>query len=153
MVKWAPEGDHFNMNTKHLRDQHVEILGVVGEIAAILKGGEAAIAAQGTLVRQKLVSLTGKVTTHLAAEDKGLYPGLISRAGSPEAKIATDFATEMGSLAGAYKEFVGRWPNGEAIAAAPLKFSNECQSIAKTLGQRIEREEKDLYPLLDALAG
>ena len=139
------------MQTALFRQQHKEILAVVGELSSLCSGSASTVSQKAADIRAKLVALTGKVNVHLSAEDKSLYPLLFAKEGLPAAKIASTFAAEMGSLAGAFKQFVANWPTGDAIASGPDKFVQEFNGIVKALGNRIEREEKDLYPLADAL--
>ncbi|MCG2712263.1 MAG: hypothetical protein L6416_08090 [Candidatus Omnitrophica bacterium] len=44
-----------------------------------------------------------------------------------------------------------KWPVGGAIENDAVEFIRETQSLLAALGNRVDRENKDLYPLLDNL--
>ena len=139
------------MHTEMFRQQHKEILEVLGGLGKACLSPGNIDSASGASLRAQLVALSGKVTVHLGSEDRSLYPTLLALTGQPPAKVAEAFSKEMGSLAGAFKQFVGHWPTGDSIAADPATFAQECLGVAKALTNRIDREEKELYPLLDAV--
>jgi hypothetical protein len=88
---------------------------------------------------------------HLMAEDWVLYPRLIS---SPEPNIADTaraFSEEMGGLAAAYRNYAGHWTAG-AIEADWPGYCAETRGIIDALTNRILRENRELYPLLDDAA-
>lgn len=134
--------------TDNLRQQHAEILKVVKEMGPLLR--PAAIdAPTADRLRKLLVDLSGRVTLHLAAEDKVLYPTLSHDRDAKVAQTANRFAKEMGDIGVAFKGYLGAYPSGAVIFGARDKFCADTSGIFKVLGARIDREEHELYPLAD----
>lgn len=139
------------MRTLQLRQQHQELLRVVEQIVPLLKP-ESLDQARGDALRKLLLELTGKLNMHLAAEDRVLYPELVASTQARVAATASRFAKEMGHIGGAYKEYLARYPNGSALAKDPKAFCTDTAAVFGQLGQRIQREEAELYPLADSLS-
>ncbi len=135
--------------TQSFRTQHQEIGDILKQVEAVLT--PATVAAKGDEVRKTLVALTGKITIHLAMEDKSLYPTMVASANADAKKMAQDYMTEMGGLADAYKAYVGKWGNGQIISAQAETFCTETKGIIDALRKRIQREETQLYPLADSI--
>lgn len=128
--------------TDKFRTQHEEILALAGEISEELKGkGDAGA------MRKLLSNLAGKVNFHLAMEDKALYPRLMQQ-DTQTSKLASRFQKEMGGLAGVFLEYNGKWTLS-AIKADAAGFATETRKVFGALAHRIDRENKDLYPLAD----
>lgn len=138
------------MFTSNLRRHHAEILGIVGQIVPMLKPQIDIKSAEQ--LRKLLVELSARVATHLTSEDKVLYPKLVGSKNAKASSTATRFSTEMGTIGVALKEYLGKYPTPETIAKDGAKFSSDTKAIFGALGNRIEREEKELYPLADAEA-
>jgi iron-sulfur cluster repair protein YtfE (RIC family) len=139
------------MYTASLRQQHQDLLKIVGQIAPLLKP-EAIDPTQGDTLRKLLVDLTGKLNLHLAAEDKVLYPKMASSNKTDVATAGKQFSTEMGSIGAAYKAYLTKYPNGPAITKSAKEFCTDTSAIFQALGTRIKREESQLYPLADSMA-
>ncbi len=138
------------MDTAHFRRQHGEILAVVGLIVPHLSKPTSIDRKVGDQLRKHLVDLSARIGSHLTSEDKVLYPTLTKNPASPVAVTATRFADEMGTIGAAFKQYLSQYPTGEAISTNAGKFAKDTQAIIAALGNRIQREEKELYPLADA---
>ncbi|NIJ39163.1 hemerythrin-like domain-containing protein [Sphingopyxis panaciterrae] len=87
---------------------------------------------------------------HLKCEDWVLYPRL-KASGDPELiRITREFELEMGDLAMDFTAYDDKWTI-ERAEAAWLDFCRETAIMLEILGTRIEREERDLYPLAEKL--
>jgi len=139
------------MRTMQLRQQHQDLLRIVGQITPLLNPG-ALDSARGDALRRLLLELTGKLNMHLAAEDKVLYPELAASSQTRAASVASQFAKEMGHIGASYKEYLAKYPTGAAISEKAQAFCSETNAVFALLGKRIQREEADLYPLADALS-
>ncbi len=135
------------MHTALLRQQHVE-LGTV--IAAILQAAKDR--KSGNEIRALLVSLSGKLTMHLSAEDRVLYPGLQQAKDPAAAALGRRFAEEMGGLAAAFKAFSQTYANGAMIEADRAAFSKAFQGVVDAVVKRVKAEEDTLYPAADRTA-
>jgi len=96
-----------------------------------------------------LTELTGKLIVHLAAEDQVLYPQLLKAKNPRTQTMAKRFITEMGSIAQAFKSYVVKWGSPASIQANPEAFVTETKGIISALGERIRKENTQLYPLAD----
>ena len=67
--------------------------------------------------------------------------------------MARHFASEMGDFAERLEEFALHWSTSAAIAACFDEFREETRGIFAALETRIRRENRQLYPLADRLAG
>lgn len=130
--------------TDNFKRQHQELLGLVGELATRTKvdPGDA----KG--LRTLLSALSGKLTVHLAMEDKALYPRLVQVDADNSRGMARAFQQEMGGLADSFAQFNLKW-QATAIAADPGGFAQATKALASALGKRIARENAELYPLAD----
>jgi iron-sulfur cluster repair protein YtfE (RIC family) len=128
----------------NFRRQHQDLLAMAGEIAGKLKAEPSD--ARG--LRNLLSAMAGKLTVHLAMEDKALYPRLAQVDVENSRSIARAFQQEMGHLAGAFAEYNQKWQMN-AIAADPTGFARDTHAVFAAIGRRIARENNELYPLAD----
>ncbi len=92
--------------------------------------------------------LRDTLVRHLKCEDWALYPRL-NATGDPELmRMTREFELEMGDLAANFVAYDDKW-TGELVVAAWAGFCIETESIFDALAIRIEREERELYPLAD----
>jgi len=101
--------------TSTLRKQHDALLALAAEIGEAddrLSGGFEAKRLHRLLRRCK-----GVLTTHLALEDKVLYPEMLAAGDGRAAGLASRFNEEMRGLTGDYAVFAARWAEPEALLA------------------------------------
>ena len=130
--------------TDNFKRQHQELLAMVGEIAGKLKSDPA----DAKALRALLSGLAGKLTVHLAMEDKALYPRLMQQQDARSTALAGKFMKEMGGLAQVFATYNNKW-QVTAIKADPAGFSDETRKVFGALAHRIGRENTELYPLAD----
>lgn len=135
--------------TANLRRQHEAILSLAAELVATLDSLDTQSGAASASMR--LARLTGVLQIHLAAEDRALYPRMKASADRAAADTASRFMNEMGGLGEVYSDFESRWRSSSAILADPDQFRSEAGAVLTALGNRIERENAELYPLADAI--
>ena len=130
-----------------IQRQHAEILQLAQKISmydSIPKVRENAFD-----ISLLLGSLSGKLTMHLASEDKFIYPCLMKKQDPKIQETSKQFASEMGSLAQVFNDFKNKYLGDVKIKNAPGEFLEESGRVIEAIGERIAREEKHLYPLLD----
>lgn len=132
------------MNTQKYQEQHKELLAMAGELNALLVQGT--LEKEGGPARQILGELAGKLTVHLAMEDKVLYPTLLNSGRKEAADLAQRYLDEMGGIKQAFTAYLAAWPSGSAIQKDPAGFITQTKGIIAAVGKRIEAEEKHLYP-------
>jgi iron-sulfur cluster repair protein YtfE (RIC family) len=132
--------------TDTYRKQHAELIEIVRSIEPMLDPAKVATA---TAEARNLISkLLGKLSIHLAMEDQSLYPRLVQHADLSVREIAKKFATEMAGVKPSVESFGKKWTENE-LRANPAAFCNEARKLFALLGDRIQRENTQLYPLLD----
>lgn len=138
--------------TAGLKRQHEAAPALIARyVTRIADMGELPSRADAYQVTLLLAKLAGMLRIHFAQEDNLLYPALME---SPSAHVATTaraFFEDIGQIGPAFVAYVQRWCATEAILADPAGFRRETEAQIATLTDRISREDRDLYPLADAL--
>ena len=138
--------------TANLRRQHDAVLNLIEEIVAasdrLGDGPDGLDPGCPSEIGLMLARMTGILRIHFAQEDRLLYPGLMRSGDIETANTATRFFDEMGDLGQVYADFAGRWTMA-AIRSDPRKFREESQGVFTVLGERIARENEQLYPLAE----
>lgn len=135
--------------TKAYREQHDDLLKVVGEISAQLNVDK--LSKDATEVRSLLSKLFGKLSNHLAIEDKSLYPRLLEQSDEQIKTLAKRFKDEMGGIGEAVTNYKQDWPSAVKIQDDPSTFITQTKVIFDALGKRIEQENNVLYKAVDEL--
>jgi hypothetical protein len=133
--------------TDVFRRQHAEIAEVAAEITAALDAKELASSAE--IMSGLLSVLGGKLTIHLAMEDKGLYPRLLRHQNLVIRDTAKRFMHEMGGIQTVFGEYLTRWRDAAVIQKRPDDFIKETRTLLAALSARVSREDNDLYPIVD----
>ena len=136
--------------TDTFRQQHDEILQVVKDISARLSPTE--LAADATEVRSLLSVLAAKLTIHLKTEDRFLYPQLIGHKDENIRNLASKYMNEMGDIVHSFDAYLGRWPVADTIQKNTVEFAQDTARLFDVVGKRIEREDSELYALVDKAA-
>lgn len=95
--------------------------------------------------------LRDTLVRHLKCEDWALYPRLRATGDLVLNQLAKEFVDEMGHIAGDFAAYDTRW-TPEIIDACWPDFCAETIGILDALAMRIEREDRDLYPVAERLA-
>ncbi len=132
--------------TPTLRKQHAEIVEAVGQIDAALDPQR--LAKSAAEIRNRLSALMGKLSLHLAMEDNALYPSLEKHASAKVRDTGARFTREMAGVKPSVEAFGKKWTEAE-IAKNAAAFCAETKKLFAVLGDRIKRENTELYPLLE----
>jgi hemerythrin-like domain-containing protein len=125
-----------------LTNEHGELAKLADRLLARMEGDEPAPG-----FSQVRWQLNRVLATHLTREDKLLYPQL-GRSDDPKTRaLARRFSIEMGGLAAEHEAYCRRWPM-ERILAEWQNFRRETHDIVAMLKRRIDREETELYSLM-----
>lgn len=139
-------------NTQNFRNQHKALLALAGEMASLMTpvGGAKRNADD---LRRLLSKLAGQLSVHLAMEDESLYPRLIAGTDARVSELARRYQQEMGGLAGAFKAFCDKYPTAAAIEQNSEAFKSDASGVFDAVARRIQREDSELYALVDSLKG
>ncbi|MCP4459674.1 MAG: hemerythrin domain-containing protein [Cytophagales bacterium] len=135
--------------TKKYREHHDDLLNIVNEILPYLDINTISNSAQE--VRKLLSKFLGKLSIHLAMEDKSLYPNLLSHADEQVRSTAKKYIDEMGDIGIAVNSYKDQWSNPSKIQNDPATFIEQTNGIFNALAKRIERENNELYKIVDEL--
>lgn len=119
----------------------------MAELATLLDAST--LAERAAEARRLLSQLAGTLRVHLAMEDKALYPRLTTHANERLKTLASRYADEMGGIHDEFATYVSRWPSHVAIARDAEGFVAESKRVFAALSARIDREDTELYPLVD----
>lgn len=135
--------------TAQLRDEHDRILRQASGLAGIVdRDMNRDLASEA---RAAIVGLDRLLVVHLTAEDDWMYPMLMASADQRISAAAGACFHDMGGLHGAWLAYREQW-SAEAILSAPERFRAATRGVIGALALRIERENAELYPLVDRLA-
>lgn len=138
------------MKTDRYRKHHDELLNVVGSIQKYLT--VEGVQSSSADIRKLLTILAGAVRIHLAFEDRALYPSLLASTNSTISTTAKQFMDEMSGIQGVLEGYLDKYHSVKIIRDNPDDFIDETESLFKVLGERIARENRDFYPLVDAMS-
>jgi len=137
------------MKTQRYRQQHEDILATAAIISDKLN--HEAISQDANEIRMLLSNLIGKLQYHLAIEDKFVYPNLLAYKEPKVVSTAQEFINEMGGIMKSIETYKLKWSNAHKIEAEPVDFISETQTILDKLIQRTEKENNELYKIVDEL--
>lgn len=130
-----------------LKKAHEELLKIAGEISALLSVDS--VSEKSDQISRLLSTLLGKLNFHLTMEDKHLYPEFFKHEDEKVRTTAQQFVDEMGGIATVLQGYRSKWSCGIVIKRDPEAFINETKEIFNALAKRIDREDNELYPLVE----
>lgn len=143
------EAERRPLRSEALREAHRDLLQLIDTMSTQLE--HAKLERDASEARASLSMLAGKLTIHLAMEDKALYPRLASHSSQEVRKIGKRFADEMGGILDVFKEYLSHWPTPEAVQLDAAQFVVETREIFDALRARIAKEHNELFPKLDEI--
>jgi len=136
------------MDIDRFKHQHVEIL---SGIAALRKLAHQGIGDHAVDIAHELKALSSVITTHLAIEDRILYPSLQRSGNAAMATMAQDYQDDMKGIANAFINFARRWSNATILSRNPERFRDEANSVLRDVHARMVRENREFYPAIEAM--
>jgi iron-sulfur cluster repair protein YtfE (RIC family) len=94
--------------------------------------------------------LARQLMAHLALEDRILYPALQRADDARIRATAATLQTETGALAESFSRYMTAWSD-DRVAREWSDFCVETQAIIRALSERVDRENRALYPLADTI--
>lgn len=102
-------------------------------------------------VVRSLRRFVGRLRVHATMETDALYPSLLEHADPDVRASAGRLYEDLGPLYGLVDEFVEKWGTSEQIESGRIRFRIELARVIGRLGWRMMREDRELYPMADAL--
>ena len=134
------------MELKQLREEHANLRTIARRLSGMITKDVPPSSRDLYAVRMELASA---LIYHLKTEDWTLYPALLHSTDERIALTSRVFSIEMGGLAEAFRNYANRWDAG-SIQGDWRSYALETAEILKVLELRMAREDRDLYPLLEA---
>lgn len=134
------------------KHQHEELSELVAVLRSLLKEDDLKIEANAHLAHEKLVSLADKVRMHLSGEDRELYPKLLVDEDPQIKSIAWGFIRNESPLRKEFERYSKKWLKKGAFAYSE-DFVRDTTELLDDLMKRIEKEERELFPKLEAAKG
>ncbi|NGM87593.1 hemerythrin domain-containing protein [Parapusillimonas sp. SGNA-6] len=135
------------MEIERFKQQHVEIL---QGIAGLRKLAHAGIMDNASDIARAIKALSNVVKVHLAIEDRILYPTLQKGSDPKLANMGRMYQEDMKGIANAYIAFSRRWSSARELMERSDDFRNEANTVLKSLHARMQRENTEFYPAIEA---
>lgn len=132
------------MDFRKLHGQHQAIIRLASDLIGLagkLRTREDAMEARALLERLDRV-----LGAHLELEDRSVMPMLTGSDDPATRALALDCVEEMGGIAQVWAGHLAMW-NVPAIQDAPARFASATHNLMEAVAHRVEREERELYPL------
>ncbi len=126
--------------------QHEEILALLEELRSHESYGDIIDNAKGLSLTVGL--LARKVYFHILAEERVVYPVLLSHKEESVRETGRSFSAEMDEIACRFRRYRGTYSNAGTIFARPDTFRYNTAMVTKTFIKRFEDERTVLYRLL-----
>jgi hypothetical protein len=137
------------MNIELLKGQHVHIWKLVREIETVLNADNVNVGAIAFDLSLKIGQLSGALVLHLKSEDDYLYPELLKAESGEIRALAESFNQEMGSIAEKFTEYKRTYMLASKIKEQPEIFKQDTKRIFLALKNRLDKEDRKLYPLIN----
>ena len=135
------------MNIDKFKHQHTDIM---SNISALRRLAQAGVAQNAADIARLIVSMSSTIKLHLAVEDQALYPAL-QRGDNPElARMGQKYQTDMGPIAQAYEAFARRWNRADSVLHDEQAFRDDANRVLRMVHERMQRENRDFYPRIEA---
>lgn len=134
------------MDITNLSRQHREIMNQAKYILDNIEKGT--IQQNIQEIVQTMNAMAGKLKIHLVNEDEYLYPQLLNHYDANLQTFGKKYIEEMKEVTKAYTDYKSRYNTTTKIENNIDGFKQETKQVFKVLANRIDREEKELYPLL-----
>lgn len=129
-----------------LQAEHREIMQVANQLARLFEQSSAPSVVQLYELRTQL---TSHLTKHLKTEDWILYPALLKSRDQKTVRTAQRLKDRVGGFSEIYAQHCSRW-HPVSIALEWDLYREASLKLLEVLRDRIEGEERELFPLVDA---
>ena len=136
-------------DTGKYREQHKELQQLIRKIASAIKLEQIAKDASDTA--SLIAGLGAKVKVHLAMEDDYLYPRLLKQDDDDILETTQRYIDEINDINDTLNYYLGKWGSPSSIQGKPKEFILESQDIFKKMMNRFDREEQELYPIIEQI--
>ena len=132
---------------QNYRNSHAELRQMIDDLKALLTPDLLKIRPNAKTAGELLCDLGAKVRSHLAAEDRGIYPTLLIHDDPKVKSIAWGFISGEKPLRKVFDDYHQHWLQNCDFDFTD-DFLTETHKVFEMVAQRIEREERELLPKL-----
>ena len=132
-----------------VRKQHQQIRKALQELQEDVYNEEE-VAKNQLWIALRIGTLTGILIMHLRYEDEYLYPLLLEYPNEEVKAITKRFRKEMGDLSGVFDKYKDKYLKvPDSIKKNSAQFIKDTNLILYSISKRVEKEEHELFTLLD----
>ena len=132
---------------ENIREQHTGLLKAIEALSRPSSSGM-----EAAPVVRSLSRLSGMLSIHLEMEAMSIYPTLAMNKDPLVREAAENFLQGMQRTMIAFGDYRQRWARPETIEADAIRFMQETRNIFYSISKMIEREDRELYSLLNKVA-
>lgn len=134
------------MNVMNLKRQHNEVMDLANYILDNIEN--CTVNENSEQIAKNINIITGKLKVHLLNEDEFLYPYLLSSSDPALNAFGIKYSEEMKEVTEAYEGYKSKYNTANKIRQNLSGFNENTKQVFAVLSDRIDREEKELYPIL-----
>lgn len=134
-------------NINDLKRQHNEIIGVSDYILNKIK--EPNLEENSRDIAKNINVIAGKMKIHSINEDKYLYPEMLNSSNIELKKLAEKYYESMIKITDEFVAYKTKYNTFIKINANTSEFKKDTKKIFDILKDRINKENTELYPLMD----
>lgn len=134
------------MNINNLVRQHEAIRENVKTIEILINKNN--IENDSFEISKNINLLIGVLKVHLQSEDNFLYPQLLKGDDDKLKDMAKHYIDEMGNISTEFEKYRAQFNTKTKINDNIENFKNHTAEIIKVLKNRLDKEDKYLYPLI-----
>lgn len=128
----------------NIREQHTKLLRAIEGLSR-----PCTHAIEAAAVIRSLSRLSGMLSIHLEMEARSIYPALAADKDPKAREAADNFIHAMQQTLIAFGDYRQKWSRPETIEADTMRFMQETRNIFYSISKMIEREDRELYTLLN----
>lgn len=130
------------------KERQTELLGMISDLKVMLKPEQLKVKPNAKAAHEHLCSLGEKLKRHLSAEDKGLYPPLLTHENPKLKSLAWGFISGEKPLRKQFEGYYQKWLK-DCDFNFTEEFLDETLEMFGAIESRIEREQTVLLPKLE----
>ncbi len=134
------------MYIDNLKRQHEEIRASIAYILDIINKEQ--VEEKAMDIAKELNKLAGKLKIHLISENDFLYPDLLNSSNMKLKELAETYMNEMVGIGDSFMAYKDNYNTKTKILADVDSFVKETKETFQLLEARLNKEDKELYPLL-----
>lgn len=129
------------------RKQHSEIIKIIEEMVPFLNFDQ--VSEDPITIHSLFLKLSKILSPHLSTEAKNLYPFLYIHQDNQVRIHAIRFYYKHKEIMRELEEYKMKWDKPNSVQKRPFEFIKDCNIFCETLRQRIDKENNELFPLIE----